>query len=296
MAELQGSDSLQAPSLHLLNCLASARLLASLVNLAEELFKDGLLEALALVNLCNVLFDVADLLFLVGVVDLVELQVVEQSLDLCLIVLVLSSIVLGEHDALVLCGALQSLVDQPTALVVLNVGANLAQCLGVGVVVEVVVLNLEVLAHGDENVVGLLEVLLGGHASEVQGQGYRKVEGIVCSLVDDDKGVFFQAKVVEIDVVFGRGQQVASLAELGLESDFVEQLHQVDVVLVLAEVLFEQDVDGALEHKGVIDGDHADRGHQVPAGRATTRLGRVHNVVRDQEEGLEQLNHPSEGG
>lgn len=152
------------------------RLLASLVNLAEELFKHLLFQAVALIDFGNVLFNVSDLLLLVCVVDLVKLQLVEKGLDLGLVVLVLSSIVLLEHSTLVLVGALQSLVDQPAALVVLYVGANLAQCLGVGVVVEVVVLNLEVLAHGNEDVVCLLEVLVGGHAAEVEGQGDGEVE------------------------------------------------------------------------------------------------------------------------
>lgn len=76
----------------------------------------------------------------------------------------------------------------------------------------------------------------------------------------------------------------------------MEQLDEIEVALVLAEVLFEQDVDAALEHESVVDGNHANLGHEVPAGRATARLGRVHDVVRNKEEGLQQLNHPAKGG
>jgi hypothetical protein len=130
----------------------------------------------------------------------------------------------------------------------------------------------------------------------VQGQSDGEIEGVVCSLVDDDESVFLQTEVVEVDVVFRGSQQVAGLAQLGLEGDFVEQLHQVDVVAILAEVLLEQDVNGALEHESIVDGNHADVGHKVPAGRTTAGLGRVHDVVRDEEEGLQQLNHPAESG
>ena len=246
---------------HSLPVLSTKCLLASLVNLAEELLKHLLLEAVALVHLCNVFSNVTDLLLLVCVVDLVKLQLVEESLDLGLVVLVLSSVVLLENSALLLGGTLQSLVDEPTALVVLNVGANLAQSLGVGVVVEVVVLNLEVLAHGDEDIVCLLQVLLGGQTAEVQGESDGEVEGVVCGLVDDNEGVLLQTEVVEVNVVLRGSEQVTGLAQLGLEGDFVEQLHQVDVVLLLTEVLLEKDVDGALEHESIVDSDHADIGH-----------------------------------
>ena len=82
--------------------LSTSNLLASLVNLAEELLKHLLLEAFALVHVGNVFSDVANLLLLVCMVDLVELELVEESLDLGLIVLVLSSVVLLENGTLLL--------------------------------------------------------------------------------------------------------------------------------------------------------------------------------------------------
>jgi hypothetical protein len=65
---------------------------------------------------------------------------------------------------------------------------------------------------------------------------------------------------------------------------------------VAAEVLLEQDEDGGLEHESVVDGDHTDVGGEVPAGLAAAGLGRVHDVVGDEEEGLQQLDHPAERG
>ena len=46
-----------------------------------------------------------------------------------------------------------------------------------------------------------------------------------------------------------------------------------------SEVLLEQDEDGGFEHEGVVDGNHADVGHAVPAWVAATCDGAVHDVV-----------------
>jgi hypothetical protein len=219
---------------------------------------------------------------------------VVQLLDLGLLLRVLLAVVVLEELALFGGDALQGLVDDPRALVVLDVCADLAEDLGVRKGIQVVVLCLEVLAHGDQNVVRSLQVLGRGGADVVEGQGDREVEGVVGRLVDDDEGELVEAKVVEIHVVFWGGQEVAQLAALGLEGDFVEELDHVEIALFLAEVLLQEHVDGRLEHEGVVDGDHADLGGEVPAGAAAARLGRVHDVVGHEEEGLQQLDHPSQ--
>jgi hypothetical protein len=54
-------------------------------------------------------------------------------------------------------GLVKGLVDQPGALVVLDIGTDLADDLGLTVTVEVVVLDLEVLTEGQENILSLLE-------------------------------------------------------------------------------------------------------------------------------------------
>lgn len=108
--------------------------------------------------------------------------------------------------------------------------------------------------------------------------------------------MFLGGEVVEIDVVLGRGEQVAELADLGLEGGGVEELEHVGVGGVGAEVLLEEDVEGHFEHEGVVDGDGADARFAVPAGLAAARDGGVHDVVRDEEEGLQELREPAEGG
>jgi len=56
-------------------------------------------------------------------------------------------------------------------------------------------------------------------------------------------------------------------------------------------------VDGTFEDKAIVDGDHPHMGdgfdsailHAVPARLASSRDGAIHDIVRDEEEGL-QLN------
>ena len=69
----------------------------------------------------------------------------------------------------------------------------------------------------------------------------------------------------------------------------MKQLDQVGVKLFLPEVLLQQQVDTAFQHEGVVDGDHADFGHEVPAWLTAPGFGGVHDVVADEEEGLEQF-------
>ncbi|KND93990.1 hypothetical protein TOPH_01615 [Tolypocladium ophioglossoides CBS 100239] len=263
-------------------------LLGSLENLVEEDGKNLLLEALALVNLADHGADLAGALLLEGLVALLEAHVVVELLDDGLLGVVLLAVVVLEDLALVGSGDLEGLVDEPGALVVLDVGADLANVLGQAKVVEEVVLDLEVLAEGDEDVLGLLEVLGGGEVELVEGEG----DG----LIDDDELVFLHGEVVEIDRVLGGGEQVAELAHLGLEGGLEEELDEVDVGGVGAEELLEEDVDGRLEDEGVVDGDHADAVLAVPAGLAAAGDAAVHDVVRDEKEGLEQLRHPTERG
>lgn len=70
--------------------------------------------------------------------------------------------------------------------------------------------------------------------------------------------VFFYGEVVEVDDVFGGGEEVVELVYFGLEGDFVEEFEEVDVVGVVVEVFFEEGVDGCFEYESVVDGDYVD--------------------------------------
>lgn len=94
-----------------------------------------------------------------------------------------------EDLALLVRSLCQRLVDQPTALVVQDVGPDLANLFRRAVAIEVVVLDLEVLAHGDEDVERFLERRGGGDAGHVEREGDGEVERVVGGLVDDDEVV-----------------------------------------------------------------------------------------------------------
>ena len=63
---------------------------------------------------------------------------------------------------------------------------------------------------------------------------------------------------------------------------------------MLPEVFLEKNIDSALEHHRVIDGNHANILDEVPAWLATASLRSIHNVVCNQHECLEDLDHPSQ--
>lgn len=66
----------------------------------------------------------------------------------------------------------------------------------------------------------------------------------------------------------------------------MEQLNEVDVVRVLPEMQFQQVVDRAFKHKGIVDCNVADTLDSVPAWLASTSDRSIHHIVRDKEESL----------
>ncbi len=114
---------------------ANGLLLAPLVDLGEEGLEDALLDALGLVDLVDHGAELGGALLLELLEERLELHVVEELLDDGLLGLVLLAVVVLEDAALVRGGAGEGLVDEPGALVVEDVGADLAD---VGRVAEVV--------------------------------------------------------------------------------------------------------------------------------------------------------------
>lgn len=76
----------------------------------------------------------------------------------------------------------------------------------------------------------------------------------------------------------------------------MEELDKIDVSGVVLEVLLEQSIDGGLKHEGIVDGNHANTLLTIPARLTTASDAGVHDVVRDEEECLEELGHPAKGG
>lgn len=96
-----------------------------------------------------------------------------------------------------------------------------------------------------------------------------------------------EGELAEIDFILRGGDKVDELAHLGLVGRLVEDVEEIGVVRLRAEVGFEQMVDGALEHEGVVHRDQTDLGLLVPAGLSSAGDGSVHHVVRDEEVSLE---------
>lgn len=82
-------------------------------------------------------------------------------------------------------------------------------------------------------------------------------------------------------------QQVRRRENEARHTHIVEELEEVDVVRLLAEVLLEEKVDGHLEHAPVVDGDISDALDAEPARLPAAGDAGVHNVVCDEEERLE---------
>lgn len=268
-------------------------LFGALVDLGQEGLEDLLLQASGFVHSGDLGAELTNNLLLVLLVHLLQLKVVEDLLDLELLLLVLAAVGGVQHRALLRSSPGNGLVDQPGALVILNVGTDLADDRGVTEVVQVVILDLEVLAQRDQDVVGLLQGLRGSDLQVKQGQGNGEVETVVGGLVGDNEHVLLHGEVIEVDMVLGGGDQIAELTELGLPGGLVEELDEIDVGGVGAEALLQDEVDGRLQHESVVDGDKADTLLAVPAGLATASDRAVHNIIADQEESLEQLGEPA---
>lgn len=67
----------------------------------------------------------------------------------------------------------------------------------------------------------------------------------------------------------------------------MEKLDDIDVVWFRSEMFFEQPVNGSFEHESIIDRDQSDSFVAVPTRLTTTSYARIHDVVRNEEEGLE---------
>lgn len=67
----------------------------------------------------------------------------------------------------------------------------------------------------------------------------------------------------------------------------MEELEEMHVARLAAEVLLQQPVDGGLEHERVVHSDQAYTFGAVPARLAAPGGACVHEVVRDEEDGLE---------
>jgi hypothetical protein len=76
----------------------------------------------------------------------------------------------------------------------------------------------------------------------------------------------------------------------------MEQLNQIEVRRVRAKVLLEDQIYGGFEHEGVIDSNHAHAGLTVPARFSSSSDTRVHDIIADKKEGLQEFRQPAQRG
>lgn len=186
-----------------------------------------------------------------------EIECIVNRLDRLFVFCGLATIVSVQDGALIRIRLFQSHVDHPGTLVVVDIGADLANDLGVAVAVQEIVLDLKVLAQRNQNTLCRLKVLAVGHAGHIHGERDREVERVEGGLVRDDELVLVERELVEVHMRFRRNQEVQLLAELGLERHLVHEIHDVDIVGLAAKVFAQKVVDGRLDHKRVIDGNVA---------------------------------------
>ena len=156
-------------------------------------------------------------------------------------------------------------------------------------------MDLKVLPQGDEDVLAGFEIGGCGELEVIEGEDDGEVEGVVGCFVDDDEAVLFRGEIVEIDVIFWCGDEVAKLTDFRLEGCGLEKLDHIHVAGMLSKVFLEKGVDGHFQHEGIVYGDHAYARFAVPARLAAAGDGGVHYVVRDEEECLQELGEPAEG-
>mmetsp|Transcript_86076 Transcript_86076/g.248536 ORF Transcript_86076/g.248536 Transcript_86076/m.248536 type:complete len:275 (-) Transcript_86076:406-1230(-) len=180
---------------------------------------------------------------------------------------------------------------QPTAFLVLDVGANLAELLRIGKRIQVVVLSLEVDAHHQQHLPRGVEGGTVPHSGDQHRQSNRQVEGVEGCLVLHYQCPPLQGKLLEAAV---RAARIQQLPALGLEGSFQEEVHQPSEVLLLSEVAFQHFVDEHLDHEKVVRVEHANFGPPVPTRMASPGERPIHHVIGHEHASLEELHGPTQ--
>lgn len=134
---------------------------------------------------------------------------------------ILPTVVIVKEFSLLRNDKLKSLVDQPSALIIQDVGTDLPNMFRVAIAVKVVILHLEILAKWDEDIASARKVLWRGDSGLVHCQSNGEIEGIKCGLIANDEVVFLVVECAEVDAVFWSSEKVDELAELGLPGNLI---------------------------------------------------------------------------
>ncbi len=99
-----------------------------------------------------------------------------------------------------------------------------------------------------------------------------------------------KGKLGEVDNVLGCCDQVHQLPHLGLVTRVMENLDEVHVIRLPAEIGLEKVVYRALQHERIVDRDQADAWGAVPTRLPPTSYRAIHHVVADEEKCLQLRN------
>lgn len=150
-----------------------------------------------------------------------EIELEVQLFDLVLHGRILPAIVIVEDLSLLWSNEFKSFIDQPSALIIQDVGTDLPDVFWVTVAVKVIILYLEVLAEWNEDITSACEVLGCCNAGLVHCQSDGKIERIKCGLVTDDEVVFLVVEPAEVDTVFWSSEKVDELTKLSLPGNLM---------------------------------------------------------------------------
>lgn len=108
--------------------------------------------------------------------------------------------------------------------------------------------------------------------------------------------VLVQREFREINVILGSRDKIDQLPHLGLVRRLLEKLEKIDIVRLVPEMHFDQAINGGLEHERIVDSDHSHFRDAVPTRLRSPRDGSVHDIVRDEKEGLKLAYHTDVNG
>mmetsp|Transcript_8280 Transcript_8280/g.20886 ORF Transcript_8280/g.20886 Transcript_8280/m.20886 type:complete len:443 (+) Transcript_8280:128-1456(+) len=268
-------------------------LLAALVNLLEEELEDAPRQ-IGLLDVRAHRHDLVVRLLLVLAVKILQSEVLVHLTNRELlggIYLALAVMVLQVLFLLWAAQVVEGVAEQPPALFVLDVGANLSQLLRRCERVQVVILRLKVHPHVDQRFSRRIESFAVVDSCHDHAQRYRAVERIKGGLVLHDQGPPVQGEVVQTDI---HAQQIQKLAAFGLERCLEEEVDQLGVVWLSPKVAFQCPEDEHFDHESIVYRDLLHMLMLVPTKLPSACLGIVHEIVRDQQPCLEPFDAPTQ--
>lgn len=86
--------------------------------------------------------------------------------------------------------------------------------------------------------------------------------------------------------MFRGSNKIDELSDLSFPGRLEEKFEKIDIARVLLEVQLYQRIDGGVDQKRIVDGNHPDFLDAIPARLITTSDRRIHDIVGNEEVGL----------